>query len=100
MHTETQPERPIRGMCRCGRTWNGLAEAHCAGGGSADTGPRDGCHEHFSTVSNFDLHRSGRSGCGDPRQMRGKDGELTFRASEGPYGTTWRRNIDRPEAEE
>lgn len=40
--------------CNCGRQWTGLAECHCTM-----------CHRHFSTVSNFDHHRT-PNGCLDP----------------------------------
>lgn len=34
--------------CTCGKSWTGLKMAHCAS-----------CHETFSTVTTFDLHRVG-----------------------------------------
>ncbi len=34
---------------KCGRTWTGVTQAHCTV-----------CHEHFSTVKNFDAHRVAR----------------------------------------
>lgn len=36
----------MNGACRCDREWNGLRESHCAR-----------CHQHFSTVRNFDRHQ-------------------------------------------
>jgi hypothetical protein len=74
----------VTGACKCGRQWTGLAEAHCPT-----------CHEHFSTVANFDRHRPGKGGCQPPSLMRGRDGDLVFRPSRGPYGITWRQNVDR-----
>lgn len=43
-------ERSLPFRCKCGARWNGLKTAHC--------GAR-GCHKTFTTVSSFDLHRSG-----------------------------------------
>lgn len=45
--------------CRCGATWGGGSQAHCAA-----------CHRTFSTVGNFDRHRLTRNDgeriCVDP----------------------------------
>lgn len=52
MHSST----PIRDIIRhyCGAEWSGLSAAHCGA-----------CHQTFSAVSSFDLHR--RNGeCRDP----------------------------------
>ncbi len=39
------PPPSFTAACRCGRTWTGTTQAHCTV-----------CHEHFSTVKNFDAH--------------------------------------------
>ena len=70
--------------CTCGRKWTGLAQAHCTV-----------CHRHFSTVANFDRHRPGTKGCQDPASLTKRNGEAAFKASEGPYGTTWMDSRER-----
>lgn len=68
--------------CHCGRQWTGLGQAHCTV-----------CHEHFSSVENFDRHGPSYRGCGDPRTLTRvrKDGREVpvLKASEGPNGVTW-----------
>lgn len=45
----------MAGACGgCDREWTGYAECHCTA-----------CHEHFSTVRNFDLHQDKYNGCID-----------------------------------
>ena len=64
-------DRPPHTRCHGGgRRWAGLAECHCAG-----------CHQHFSSVSAFDLHRLNGE-CVDPTE-RG----LVTRW--GTYGPVW-----------
>ena len=65
-------DRPPHTRCHgCGRRWAGLAECHCAG-----------CHQHFSSVSAFDLHRvSGE--CIDPA------GHSRLVVRSGPHGVVW-----------
>jgi hypothetical protein len=70
--------------CNCGRKWRGLSQAHCPT-----------CHAHFSSVDAFDRHRPGTAGCQDPSTMVDKLGVRVYKASEGPFGTTWVR--DRPD---
>jgi hypothetical protein len=66
--------------CNCGRRWTGLAQAHCMS-----------CHEHFSSVTGFDKHRStGR--CTPPTDVRRGDGVPYFKPEESRFGTTWARN--------
>lgn len=46
----------------CGRSWKGSAAMHCSG-----------CHETFSGLSLFDLHRTQNTysgSCKDPKMMR------------------------------
>jgi hypothetical protein len=70
--------------CRCGRTWTGLAQAHCA----------SGCHRHFGSVAGFDRHR--RTGqCQDPAGIVARTGRRVFRSAEGPLGDTWVLHTDR-----
>lgn len=76
--------------CNCGREWTGLAQAHCA----------SGCHEHFSTVANFDRHRPGHDGCRNPADLLDKHGKHVFKPSVNRFGVTWVQNIDRPEEDE
>lgn len=48
---------------RCSARWSGTAKAHCAA---------SGCHRTFSTVSNFDRHRTidgERGACRDPQDI-------------------------------
>lgn len=52
--------------CKCGRRWSGTTSAHCSL-----------CHEHFSTVANFDKHKPSLRGCGDPRTMTRTKGDGT-----------------------
>ncbi len=67
----------------CGRTWTGLAQAHCAA-----------CCEHFGSVAGFDRHRrSGR--CQDPAGITSRTGRRVFRSADGPLGGTWVLDIDR-----
>jgi hypothetical protein len=51
-----------RGTCRCGAWWTGASRAHCGG-----------CHRTFSTVGNFDKHRTadGEHGTCWPPEERG-----------------------------
>jgi hypothetical protein len=64
--------------CRCGRHWTGLSQAHCPT-----------CHEHFSSVANFDRHRPGAGGCQDPAAVTKRNGDPVFKASVNGFGTTW-----------
>lgn len=64
--------------CRCGRTWTGLNQAHCAI-----------CHRHFSSVAHFDRHRPSYDGCLDPAAILKRSGEPVFKLSAGPLGHTW-----------
>lgn len=64
--------------CRCGRQWTGLSQAHCPT-----------CHEHFSSVPNFDRHRPGSGGCKHPSEVTKRNGEPAFRASQNRLGITW-----------
>ncbi len=79
-HPDDQWEHPdtARTTCpRCRREWSGLAQCHCAT-----------CHNHFSTVGNFDKHRvTGRChiDTADLKQQY------------GPYGVTWVGAEERPE---
>lgn len=50
----------------CGRSWSGTVSAHCTV-----------CHEHFSTVKNFDLHKPNRRGCPDPASHTRKKADGT-----------------------
>jgi hypothetical protein len=69
--------------CSCGRTWTGLAQAHCPT-----------CHRHFGSVAGFDRHRpSGH--CQDPAPMTTRAGRRIFRIAEGPLGGTWVLDSDR-----
>lgn len=61
--------------CRCGARWTATGAAHCGA---------DGCHETFSGLTNFDLHRSmtGEHGhCRPPASITNNAGErlLFFR---------------------
>ncbi len=66
----------------CGRQWSGTVQAHCTV-----------CHEHFSTVNNFDKHEPNRRGCKKPAEMTRKklDGTVVpvFKGVEERYGVTW-----------
>lgn len=64
--------------CRCGRHWTGLAQAHCPT-----------CHEHFSTVANFDRHRPGSGGCKNPAEVTNRKGAAVFKPVTNRLGTTW-----------
>lgn len=65
--------------CNCGRTWTGLSQAHCTI-----------CHEHFSTVANFDRHKPSRSGCMNPSTIvNRRTGKPVLKLSPGPLGGTW-----------
>jgi hypothetical protein len=65
--------------CSCGRTWTGLAQAHCSV-----------CHAHFSTVANFDRHKPSYDGCLDPATIRNrKTGQLVLKPSDNRFGRTW-----------
>ncbi len=63
---------PILVSCpSCSREWTGTVQAHCTI-----------CHEHFSTVANFDTHRPGpRRKDGTP--TCGKPAELTRQKRDG-----------------
>jgi len=73
---------------RCDRKWTGFNQAHCSS-----------CHEHFSTVKNFDLHRPGKvradgtAACGKPAEMTRtkRDGTKVplFREVETVNGPMW-----------
>lgn len=75
------------GLARCGgcdRRWTGLKECHCAT-----------CHEHFSTVTNFDAHRvNGR--CVKP--AKAKIGGRSLKAVERSHGTVWVLDTETEEA--
>lgn len=45
--------------CRCGARWSGTKTSHCG---------VKGCHQTFSGVSAFDLHRRGGV-CGSPTKL-------------------------------
>jgi hypothetical protein len=64
--------------CRCGRQWTGLSQAHCAT-----------CHQHFSSVANFDRRRPGTTGCQDSATVTKRNGEPVFKPSVNRFGTTW-----------
>lgn len=79
---------PIIATCQCGRSWSGNNQAHCRM-----------CHEHFSTVKNFDAHRPGprkRDGsptCGTPATITRtkRDGTVVpvLRSVKYADGPTW-----------
>lgn len=73
---------PLIAQCKCGRKWSGTVSAHCTV-----------CHEHFSTVRNFDLHEPDRKGCKHPstKTRKKQDGTVVplLKAVEGVYGVTW-----------
>lgn len=57
-------EQPRIGCAGCADTWTALGAAHCAA-----------CHNTFSGVALFDLHRSQygeRGACQDPNEVRHK----------------------------
>ena len=58
----------------CPATWTGTRIAHCSG-----------CHETFSTVSNFDTHRV-RGVCEDPVEvgLRRNERGVWFHATDKP----------------
>lgn len=70
--------------CGCGRQWTGTTQAHCTV-----------CHEHFSTVKNFDAHGVARHPrkCPDPstRTRTRRDGRVVpvLRAIDSRYGRLW-----------
>lgn len=68
--------------CRsCERRWTGSAQAHCTG-----------CHQHFSTVGNFDRHQRGlgeNRTCVDPATVVDGQGRPVLKQVETSYGTTW-----------
>jgi len=75
--------------CNCGRQWKGLNQAHCTV-----------CHEHFSTVRNFDLHKPSYNGCLHPAEVTNRAGLPLLKPSEGPYGVTWVGAETRPTQED
>lgn len=76
------------GSCiKCGRHWTGLAQAHCAA---------TGCHQHFSTVANFDRHRPGGH-CQPPGDVHGRDGQPLLKPVVNRFGITWVQNRERPD---
>jgi hypothetical protein len=70
-------ERGTASCGGCGRRWDGLSQAHCAR-----------CHNHFSSVNNFDAHRRD-GGCRPPQTARRDNGQPIFTARQGPHGTTY-----------
>lgn len=73
--------------CRCGREWDALGAAHCTV-----------CHEHFSTVGNFDRHR--RTGhCQHPASLTDRHGQPVLKPVAGRYGVTWVGAAERPQLE-
>lgn len=66
----------------CARRWTGTTSAHCTV-----------CHEHFSTVKNFDLHGVTPRGCPDPatRTRTKTDGTVVpvLKAVERKHGVEW-----------
>ena len=77
----------MNGICLCGRKWHSLTQAHCS----------SGCHQHFSTVANFDKHRPGSGGCQDPAALTNRKGEPVFKAVKDVWGITWKSAVERPE---
>lgn len=69
-------------ICHCGREWVSLVQAHCSV-----------CHEHFSTVDNFDRHVPSYKGCKDPAKIKKRSGEPYFKAVESRFGITWAREV-------
>lgn len=73
---------PTVWSCRCGRQWTGTSSAHCSV-----------CHEHFSTVKNFDLHGVNRRGCPDPATLTRtrRDGTVVplLKPVQEVRGVTW-----------
>lgn len=79
----------------CPRKWTGVHQAHCSS-----------CHEHFSTVKNFDLHKpgpkkkNGQPTCGKPGEQKRKkrDGTVVplLKAVEFADGITWVTHTDDP----
>jgi hypothetical protein len=66
----------------CDRRWTGSTSAHCTI-----------CHEHFSTVANFDAHGVSLRGCPPPstRTRTKADGTVLplFKAVERRHGVEW-----------
>lgn len=72
----------------CKRQWTGTTSAHCRL-----------CHNHFSTVKNFDAHEPNRRrGCKDPATLtrEKKDGTTVpvLKPVEENGGTTWVSNSE------
>lgn len=61
--------------CRCGAWWTGAGRAHCGG-----------CHETFSGITAFDLHRSQAGEHGTCRAPA----DVGLEVAERPYGPLWR----------
>jgi hypothetical protein len=77
------------GMCRCGATWTDGKTSHCAA-----------CHLTFTTVSNFDAHRTGRR-CLTAAEFRERGYEPNangYWRKPAPEGTTW-PGVRAPESE-
>ena len=78
------------GSCGCGRRWDSPTAAHCSH-----------CHEHFSTVKNFDVHEPNRRrGCkrpGDLTRQR-QDGRVVplLKRVERSDGPVWVTFTDEP----
>lgn len=66
--------------CRkCKRSWSSLVECHC-----------DLCHEHFSTVWGFDLHKpNAEIGCLDPSTIKNKHDKPLLRLATRREGQVW-----------
>ncbi len=93
---------PILVSCpSCSREWTGTVQAHCTI-----------CHEHFSTVANFDTHRpgprrkDGTPSCGKPADItrRKRDGSVvpmlkSVSTVHGPLWVSWSDDV-RHDAEE
>lgn len=74
--------------CNCGRNWTGLAQAHCTV-----------CHEHFSTVGNFDKHR-GTGTCQHPADVATRRGEPVLKPVSNRFGVTWVGFGEHPRADD
>ena len=73
--------------CNCGREWAGLNQAHCTV-----------CHEHFSTVNNFDKHR--RTGtCQYPGTVTDRNGDPVLKPSANRFGVIWIGAGEHPRAD-
>lgn len=70
------PSQPI--ACgTCGAIWTGLIACHCSG-----------CHETFTGLSAFDIHRVGGQCC-DPAAIVNKKGEHRLVRVDKPHWSGW-----------